>query len=301
MAEVRVGVIAVDPVRGERGDFLERVDDSPIDHVFCGDHVSFFVGAGSDGLLGAASLLSVTRRVAVQTGVYLLPLRHPVLVARQLADLDVLGPGRFAFGVGVGGEDAHEFEVCGVDPRTRGRRMDESLQILRSLLDGAATTFHGEFFDVDAARIAPTPVRAIPILIGGRSDVALERVAHHGDGWLGIWNSPKRFAQARDIIAAEAERIGRQIPSRHGMQVWCGIADRAVDARAGLAAAMEGFYKIAFERFEKYSPYGTPEEVADFLRGYVEQGCASFNLIPISTDTDTAFEAVVKIRALLNA
>ena len=84
------------------------------------------------------------------------------------------------------------------------------------------------------------------------------------------------------------------------MQVWCGIAGRADDARAGLAAAMEGFYKIAFERFEKYSPYGTPEDVANFLRGYVEQGCTSFNLIPIGADSDTAFEGVVKIRALLN-
>ena len=99
-----------------------------------------------------------------------------------------------------------------------------------------------------------------------------KRVAHHGDGWLGIWNSPKRFAQARDIIAAEAERSGRRIPSIHGMQVWCGIADRRADARAGLAAAMEGFYGIPFGRFEKYSPYGTPEDVADFLRGLRRAG-----------------------------
>jgi len=190
--------------------------------------------------------------------------------------------------------------VCGVDPRTRGRRMDESLQILRSLLEGEATTFHGECFDLDDARITPTPTNTIPILIGGRSDAALRRVAHYGDGWLGIWNSPQRFAQARATIAAEAECIGREVPSAHGMQVWCGIGDRAADARSGLSAAMEGFYTIPFERFERYSPYGSPEDVANFLEGYVEQGCASFNLIPIGVDSNTTFEGVVKIRALLN-
>jgi alkanesulfonate monooxygenase SsuD/methylene tetrahydromethanopterin reductase-like flavin-dependent oxidoreductase (luciferase family) len=64
---------------------------------------------------------------------YLLPLRHPVLVARQLASIAELAPGRLTFGVGIGGEDPHELEICGVDPRTRGRRMDESLEILREL------------------------------------------------------------------------------------------------------------------------------------------------------------------------
>jgi alkanesulfonate monooxygenase SsuD/methylene tetrahydromethanopterin reductase-like flavin-dependent oxidoreductase (luciferase family) len=300
MREVQVGVIALDPVSGEVQPFLREVDDSPLDHVFCGDHVSFF-GAGSDGLIGAARLLSLTRRVSVQTGVYLLPLRHPVLVARQLSDLSVLGPGRFVFGVGVGGEDAHEFEVCGVDPRTRGQRMNESLEILGSLLAGRATTFHGEFFDVDAATIAPAPARAIPILIGGRSDVALRRAARYGDGWLGIWNSPRRFAQAVDVVATEAERIGRTVPSRHAMQVWCGVGDLAGDARARLAAAMEGFYRIPFERFEKYSPYGTAKDVAEFLHPYVYEGCTSFNLIPVGADAAASFDAAVEVRALLNS
>ena len=88
---------------------------------------------------------------------YLLPLRHPVLVARQLASIAELAPGRLTLGVGIGGEDPHELEICGVDPRTVGRRMDESLQILRALSDGKPVSFDGEFFALHDALILPAP------------------------------------------------------------------------------------------------------------------------------------------------
>ena len=144
-----------------------------LDHVVLGDHVSFINGAGFDGLIGATHELATAPSLRAFVAVYLLPLRHPVLVARQLSSVSERYPDRLTFGVGVGGEDPHEFEVCGIDPRTRGRRMDESLLLLRELLTGAPVTHHGEFFDVDEALILPAPQPPIPIIIGGRSDVAL--------------------------------------------------------------------------------------------------------------------------------
>ena len=93
-----------------------------IDHLTVGDHVSFADGHGADGLIQAAALLSADPRVSVQTGVYLLALRHPAVVARQLATIALLAPGRFTFGVGVGGDDPAELELCGIDPRQRGAR-----------------------------------------------------------------------------------------------------------------------------------------------------------------------------------
>src|SRR3954468_13954967 len=120
---------------------LHRIADAEVDHLCVGDHVSFFVGAGSDGLISATSLLAAQDRLPVYVGLYLLPLRHPVPVARQLASIAQLAPGRLTLGVGVGGEDPHEIEICGVDPKTRGRRMDESLRIMRGLAEGAPVTF----------------------------------------------------------------------------------------------------------------------------------------------------------------
>jgi alkanesulfonate monooxygenase SsuD/methylene tetrahydromethanopterin reductase-like flavin-dependent oxidoreductase (luciferase family) len=279
---------------------LSQAEREGIDHVCCGDHVSFFIGAGFDGLLQATALTMLHPTLPVSTGVYLLPLRHPVLVARQLADIGQIAPGRLTFGVGVGGEDRHEVSSCGIDPATRGLRMNECLAIVRELLTGKPVTYHGSFFDLDEVIIAPAPAEAIPIIVGGRSDAAIRRAGRFGDGWLGIWNSPGRFAAAVELAAAEAGRAGRPDPPRqHAMQVWCGLADSKEAARACLAPAMEAFYQLPFERFEKYCPYGTADDVAEFLAPYVAAGCTAFNLIPQSPHDERAIAGVAAVKRLL--
>lgn len=271
-------------------DYLARIGEAGIDHVCCGDHVSFGGGHGSDGLVRATALTMLHPTLPVHTGVYLLPLRHPVLVARQLADLARLAPGRLVFGVGVGGEDRHEIAVCGVDPATRGRRMDEALTVLRELLSGKPVTLHGEFFDLTDAVVLPAPSTPIPIVVGGRSDAAIRRAAGLGEGWLGIWNSPERFAAAVDMAG----------PGRHAMQVWCGFGDSRAAARSCVAQSMQQVYGMPFERFERYCPYGTPEDVAEFLARYVAAGCTEFNLIPQAPDDDAALAGVAAVRELLS-
>jgi len=280
-------------------DFLAQAGEAGIDYVCCGDHVSFF-GLGFDGLVQATALAMLHPTLPVHIGVYLLPLRHPVLVARQLADVAQLAPGRLVLGVGVGGEDRHEISICGVDPATRGKRMEECLAIVRQLLDGTAVSFHGAFFDLDEAVIAPAPAAPIPILVGGRSDTAIRRAGRLGDGWLGIWNSPARFATATRLAAEEAARAGRPSPpDRHAMQVWCGLADSREAARGCLAPVMEAYYQLPFERFERYCPYGTAEDVAEFLAPYVAAGCAEFNLIPQSPGPGQAISGVAAVKKLL--
>ncbi|MGZ4326004.1 MAG: LLM class flavin-dependent oxidoreductase, partial [Solirubrobacteraceae bacterium] len=207
MASVRVGLFPpVDQPGGSKQlqATLARVAEAGVDHLCVGDHVSFFVGAGSDGLVTATSLLASQAELPVYIGLYLLPLRHPVPVARQLATIAQLAPGRLTLGVGIGGEDRHEIEVCGIDPKTRGRRMNECLQILRGLADGTPLTFQGEFFSLQDALIVPAPSPRIPLIVGGRSDAAVSRAARLGDGWLGIWVSERRFTAVRDQITRQA-------------------------------------------------------------------------------------------------
>ena len=302
MPSVRVGLFPpigqLDPDRLQA--FLAGAADEGVDHVCVGDHVSFFVGAGSDGLTMATALLSAHAGLPVYVGLYLLPLRHPVLVARQLATIAQLAPGRLTLGVGIGGEDRHEIEVCGVDPKTRGRRMDECLRILHGLADGEPVTFVGEFFSLKDALIVPAPSPRIPLIVGGRSDAAVSRAARLGDGWLGIWVSPRRFASVRDQITSEASEAGRD-PSvfEHGLNVWCGFAPTRESARDLLAAEMQVFYQMPFEPFERYSPYGTPQHVAEFLSPYIEAGCSAFNVIPCAADDESAIAAVGELRELL--
>src|SRR4051794_15648727 len=130
-----------------------KIADAGIDHVAVGDHVSFMYGHGADGLVQATALLASHPRLEVQTAVYLLALRHPATVARQLATICDLAPGRLTFGVGVGGDDPRELELCGVDPRTRGARTTEALQLVKAFLTGDDVDFHGRFFTVDHAAI----------------------------------------------------------------------------------------------------------------------------------------------------
>jgi alkanesulfonate monooxygenase SsuD/methylene tetrahydromethanopterin reductase-like flavin-dependent oxidoreductase (luciferase family) len=281
---------------------LAHAVEAEVDHLCVGDHVSFFVGAGSDGLITATSLLAGQAVLPVYVGLYLLPLRHPVPVARQLATLAQLEPGRLTLGVGIGGEDPHEVEVCGVDPKTRGRRMDECLQILRSLADGKPVTFDGEFFSLHDALIVPAPSPPVPLIVGGRSDAAVHRAARLGDGWLGIWVSPRRYATVCDQTSQEATEAGRD-PSRfeHALNVWCGFGPTREAAREALATQMQAFYHMPFEPFERYSPYGSPEQVAEFLSPYIDAGCSAFNVIPCASDARGAIDALGEVRRLLLA
>ncbi len=284
-----------------RRELLGRVFDSGCSHVFVADHVSFHVGLGMDGLVQAALIAGVEPRLRVVVGVYLLALRHPVPVARQIATLCESAPGGLVLGVGVGGEDRHEIEICGVDPRSRGRRTDESLTALRALLRGEPASHDCEFFRFEEARIVPAPDPPVSIVVGGRSDAAVRRAALLGDGWLGVWCSPRRFAQVRDQTAEIAADAGRPAPREHGLQVWLGIDATRARARERLARGMEDMYRVPFERFEAYSPHGSPAEVADFLAPYVEAGCRFFNLMPVAESPEAGIDAVAEIRERLHA
>lgn len=283
----------------ERRAGMERVAAAGLDHVFFADHVSFKTGMGTDGMVQAAALSQLHEELNVYIGVYLLALRHPVTVARQLATLSEMAPGRILFGVGVGGEDRHEIEVCGIDPRTRGRRTDECLQIVRALLSGESFDFSGEFYELDDAHIIPAPAPPIPITVGGRSQAALDRTAHFGDGWLAVWRSPERIADDIAYIEAKAAEIGRHQSFSHGIQLWCGLDDDRAAARRWVERRMEHFYRVPFEKFEPYVPYGKPADIAEFLQPLVEAGCETLNLTMCAETTGAAIEGAGEVKHLL--
>lgn len=284
----------------EKQRVLAQLADAGVDQIYTADHVSFRSGHGTDGFCEIAALSQLHPTMRVMISVYLLALRHPLPVARQIATMSSLAPDRFSIGVGVGGEDRHEVEVCGVDPTTRGRRTDESLDIIRKLMAGETVTHHSDLFDLDEAVIQPAVVPPPPVLIGGRSNAALTRTARFGDGWIGAWCSARRFSEAQRIVAVEAEQFGRADRQwTHGYQPWIGIGDTKAEARAVVAPAMEAFYSVPFEAFEKYTPYGTPAEVAEQLGAYVEAGCSMFNLhVVAGTGTESVAATSEIIREL---
>jgi alkanesulfonate monooxygenase SsuD/methylene tetrahydromethanopterin reductase-like flavin-dependent oxidoreductase (luciferase family) len=251
-------------------------------------------------MVTAALLAGAHPSLPLYIGVYLLPLRHPVVVARQLATLAHFAPGRLTFGVGIGGEDPHEYASCQVDPHSRGRRMDEALALLRELLAGERISWRGEFFDLDDTQILPAPTPAVPVVVGGRSDAAARRAGRLGDGWIGVFNSPRRYRAAVHLAEHHAASIARTVPRwHHAMELWCSFGPDHHVAHRRLASVMERFYGVPFGSFERYCPVGTPEHVAEVLAAYVDAGCRTFNLIPVAPSVEEAIVKTAEVRELL--
>ena len=129
-------------------------------------------------------LAQATTRIRFMPYVYVLPLRHPVLVAKQLATAAFFSNNRVNLGVGAGWLE-EEFDLVGASWRNRGARMDEMLEVIRLLLQGANVEYHGKHYEVPPCRMRPVPTQPVPVMIGGHSEVALHRAAQ-ADGWLGI-------------------------------------------------------------------------------------------------------------------
>ncbi|MGQ4600927.1 LLM class flavin-dependent oxidoreductase [Nocardia sp. R6R-6] len=300
----RVGVSVhdtiLDPSPSRRRRILERIAAADIDHVAVGDHISFRGGTGFDGLISATAVLATHDELAVHLGVYLLGLRHPMPAARQLSTLAEIAPARLVLGVGVGGEDRAEIRNAGVDPATRGRRLDETLALVRALLDGEEVTHRGEFFELDRARILPAPVPAIPIIVGGKGDAAIRRAARYGDGWLGLFCSARRFAATRERILEAADSLGRK-PDRFGMNVWCGLDADASKAEDLLARKMTALYHLPRERFLNVAPAGTPTQVADWLRPFVTAGAQNLTITVAAASVEAGIDHAAEVRELLCA
>ncbi len=282
----------------EQRALLGRIAGAGIDHMFTADHVSFRDGSGMDGLVTLAALSGLEPRLGLHVGVYLLALRHPMVAARQIATLAEAAPGRLTVGVGVGGDDRREVEVCDVDPSTRGRRTDVALGIVRALLEGRTVDGDGEFFQFRGGRIRPGPDPPVPVVVGGRSDAALERAGRLGDGWLAAWCSARRFAEG--VAVVEAAGAGRDVDWQHGLQLWLGVGASPGEGRSHVAATMERFYRMSFEPFERYTPCGTAAGIAEFLQPYVAAGARTLNLTPCGPDRAAEIETVAEVKQLLS-
>ena len=150
--------------------------------------------------------------------------------------------------------------------------------------------------------ILPAPDPPVALTVGGRSAAALGRAADHGDGWLGAWVTPDRYAEHRatvEAIAAEAGRAG--VEWQHGLQTWVGVDQDRDVARRRLAAAMQAVYRIPYERFERFCPAGTLDEVSAALVPFVAAGCRTFNVQCITASTEASIEAVAELKRTLSA
>jgi len=151
-----------------------------------------------------AAMGAVTTTLRFTPFVLKLPVRPPVLVAKQAASVAALTNNRLALGVGIS-PWPEDFEIMGVPFGRRGKRMDECMEIVRGLTAGGYFEFHGEFYDIPAIKICPTPSAPIPLLVGGHADAALRRAVLRGDGWMHGGGAPEEL----DALLTKIEAIRR--------------------------------------------------------------------------------------------
>jgi probable F420-dependent oxidoreductase len=188
-----------------------------------------------DPLLALTFAAAATSRIALATGVLLLPEHNAVLAAKQAATLDVLSGGRLTLGIGIGWS-AEEFAALGIPFARRAQRTAEYVAAMRTLWSDDVASFRGEFLGFDAIRVNPKPVRGrrIPVVVGGNSDAALNRVAAFGDGWYGFSLTAAEAAERAGVLARLCQRHGRSIRE---LSVAVALTDAEPGMLPGLARA----------------------------------------------------------------
>jgi len=264
------------PTIDELTELVRLVDDCGYDSLWVGDHLAFAVSI-LDPLLQLAQAAVVSRRLMLGTNVYLLPLRHPGPVAKQVASLDHLCEGRLIFGVGVGGEFPKEFAVAGVPLNERGARLSAAIPLLRELWSGASVSYGGHYFGAfdDVAMQPPARQKGgPPIWCGGRADAALARAGRLADGWISYVVTPETYRAALAKIIEAADAAGRKLDRFGTGHLLFARLDTTYEAALDAAAAsLSQRYAMDFRRAaERYAALGTPEQVAQRIRGFWEAG-----------------------------
>ena len=264
------------PTIDEMQTLVRLVDDCGYDSLWVGDHIAFAV-AIFDPLLQLAQAAVVSRRLILGTNLYLVPLRHPVPVAKQVATLDHLSEGRLIFGVGIGGEFPKEFEACGVPLSERGARLSAAIPLLRQLWSGEPVTYDGRLFPAFADVLMQPPARqpvGPPIWVGGRADAALARAGRLADGWISYVITPETYRAGLEKIAAAAEAAGRRVERfGTGHLLFARLDETYEKALDAAAATLSHRYAMDFRRAaERYAALGRPEQVAAKIRAFHEAG-----------------------------
>jgi probable F420-dependent oxidoreductase len=263
-------------------EFARRAEELGYESVFAPDHLLVPVNFASrypgtrdgdfpypkttplyDPWMALMQIAQVTTTIKLGTGIYVLPMRHPIVTARMVTTLDVVSGGRAILGVGAGWLK-EEFQALGIDPGTRFRRTEEAAEAIRVLWTEPEPEYHGTYFDFNPVHFEPKPVASPhpPILFGGYSEGALRRAIRFGDGWLSggdhaglddIAALMRRIEELRDELAIDRPFQVTLMGARPEPALLEGMAEAGVDRVAVMPwtrardafAAMEAYAEEA--------------------------------------------------------
>lgn len=281
MTELEFGLVT----SAQEIDQAEANEALGFDSLWVSEHILFY-GPTLEAVPVLGALAARTKRARLGTAIFLLPLRHPTIVAKSFGTLDIISNGRVILGMGVGGEYPKEFEACGVPVNERGPRSNESMRLIRRLWTEDHVTFQGRFYSVDDVTMQPKPVQAggPPIWVAGRSEAAMRRAGRLGDGYFPYLYSPERYRDGRQKVSEYAEQAGRD-PAQitWALYQFTCIADTLDEARQRSAAMLQRTYQQPFEHLvDRYSVMGTPDDCVRRLGDYIEAGVRHIVFVPQS-------------------
>ena len=233
-------------------------------------------------MIALSMVAAYSDRMKFGTSVLALPLRNPVVLAKQVATLDYLSQGRFFPAVGLGQEEPEEYEACGVPKTDRAARTDEAIVLMRRLWQEDSVTHEGRFFTCHDVSITPKPVfqPSPPVWIGGRSPAAARRVGRVGDGWLVSSATPAEVGEGKDIVFDTAAECNREIEEDHvGVLMGYYISDDYEQA------ATKSHQFVTRHRpdahFSEFTALGNIQQVAELIQSYIDAGASKFAVRPL--------------------
>ncbi len=264
-----------------------RAEEWGLDSFWLSDHL-LAPSPELDVVATLSMLASHTSRMKLGPSVLLLNLRHPLLVAKAFASLDYLSNGRMVMAVGTGANVA-DYALCGIPAESRGKRLDEGIEVLRAVWKDPKASYHGRFFNFDNVTIEPRPLPrtnndsgTMDIWVGGRSDAALKRTARLADGFFASFQTPDEFGTSMKKIREYATEYGRaNARIESGLILLCRVAgsrEKALEEMQPMLAAMGR----GAEQFLERSVFGSPEDVVGRLGEYTALGLDKFVLWPIA-------------------
>ena len=262
------------------GKYVETVERVGFDSFWVIDNL----GSGSPGLECLTVLAyAAARSTALQLGtsVMLLPLRSPIITTQACNTIDVLSNGRFILGVGVGDSGSHE--GLGANPKMRGKKTSEYLELIQSLWERAPTQFSGPSVKINNYQLTPYPIQTPhpPIWVGGHSSQAITRAAHYADGFITVGAPPEHALRMFEDLDRQAVALGRG-PLARVVHLYLGFAENTQAAAKNVNKALTDRYQRSVDIGGKVEPHflGTEDDIVEVARKFLNIGVTHFILDP---------------------
>lgn len=276
---------------GENPDYLRQLvevgDKHGYDSIWLSDRIvsdKFSL----EPMIALSMVAAYSPRMKFGTSVLAMPLRNPVILAKQIATLDFLSQGRFFPAVGLGQEEPEEYEACGVSKEGRVTRTEEGIRLMRRLWEEDSVTHEGEYYTCHNVSITPKPFfkPSPPVWIGGRSPAAARRVGRVGDGWLVSSATPQEITEGREIIFQTAKENDREIEDDHiGVLIGYYMSPNVEETVAKTYNYVTRHRPDAY--FTEYSALGPSEAISETIQRYVDAGASKFVMRPLCQAEET--------------